>query len=284
MVVDQHSRRTAQDPPPQAVMGLLNYLTATSLDEDYAHVSQQRRDAGDDGPRRRRPGRAGLVALALFGVLVATAGVQTARNAEESETSRESLVAQVTARSAQLDRERSVTRSRWREIATLREAQLADTTQGRSVQSRLDRLGVLTGAVPARGPGVEVVVDDAPGARSAKFQVQGQDLQKLANGLWAVGAEAVAVNGQRLTNLSAIRDAGSAVTVNYVSLSRPYTVSAIGDPKRMGADLLDTSGGQAWATLQSFGLQFDVNTKDDMLLPAAKRVTLRYAHQPESRP
>ena len=149
------------------------------------------------------------------------------------------------------------------------------------MQSRLDRLGVLAGAVPVRGPGIRVVVDDAPGATSAKLQVQGQDLQKLANGLWTVGAEAIAINGQRLTSLSAIRDAGSAVTVNYVSLRRPYTVSAIGNERTMGADLLDTSGGQTWATLQSFGLKFDVNTKDTMLLPAAKRVTLRYAHEPE---
>jgi len=152
------------------------------------------------------------------------------------------------------------------------------------VSARLDRLGGLTGAAPAKGPGVQVAVDDAPGAKSPKFQVQGQDLQKLANGLWAVGAEAVAVNGQRLTSLSAIRDAGSAITVNYVSLRPPYTVSAIGNPKQMGARLLDTPGGQTWATLQSFGLKFAVTTKDQMLLPAARRITLRYAHQPERRP
>ena len=40
------------------------------------------------------------------------------------------------------------------------------------------------------------------------------DLQKLVNGLWAAGAEAISINGQRLTNLSAIREAGEAITVN----------------------------------------------------------------------
>jgi uncharacterized protein YlxW (UPF0749 family) len=294
MVIDQRAgspatrddgggRRTAS-PPPQAVMGLLNYITATSLDEDYAHVSRRRRESDDEPPASRRPGRAGLVALAAFGVLVATAGVQTARDADVSATSRESLVRQVNADAARLTEQRAAVQGLQREITGLQSAQLNATTEGRSVSARLDRLGVLTGAAPAGGPGVQVVVDDAPGATSPKFQVQGQDLQKLANGLWAVGAEAVAVNGQRLTSLSAIRDAGSAITVNYVSLRRPYTVSAIGNPKQMGARLLDTSGGQTWATLQSFGLKFAVTTKDQMLLPAARRITLRYAHQPERRP
>jgi uncharacterized protein YlxW (UPF0749 family) len=268
-------------------MGLLNYITATSLDEDYAHVSEQRRRSGEAKggvAPKKSPGTVGIAVLAVFGVLVATAAVQTSRNADESASSRASLVSQVKARTAVLDRQRATVSDLRRQITALSDSQLAATTEGRSLQSRLDRLGVLTGATAARGPGVRVVVDDAPGAKSPKFMVQAPDLQKLANGLWTVGAEAIAVNGQRLTSLSAIRDAGSAITVNYVSLRRPYTVSAIGDPKRMGADLLDTSGGQTWATLQSFGLQFDVNTKDNMLLPAAKRVTLRYAHEPERRP
>lgn len=293
MVADTHaeqpavtpgsSRRSAQEPPPQAVMGLLNYITATSLDEDYAHVSEQRRRSGDVTPKRR-PGTVGMAVLAVFGVLVATAAVQTARNADQSASSRASLVSQVNARADVLDRQRTTAQELQREITALGDAQLAATTAGRSLESRLNRLGVLTGATETRGPGVQVVVDDAPGAKSPKFMVQAPDLQKLANGLWKVGAEAIAVNGQRLTSLSAIRDAGSAITVNYVSLRPPYTVSAIGNPKRMGADLLDTSGGQTWATLQSLGLKFDVNTEDNMLLPAAKRVALRYAHEPERRP
>jgi uncharacterized protein YlxW (UPF0749 family) len=277
------STRPANEPPPQAVMGLLNYITATSLDEDYAHVSEQRRRSGE-ASSRRRPGKVGMAVLTVFGVLVATAAVQTARDADESASSRASLVNQVKARAAVLDRQRARAVDLQREITALRDADLAATTDGRAVQSQLDRLGVLTGAAAARGPGVRVVVDDAPGAKSSKFMVQAPDLQKLANALWTVGAEAIAVNGQRLTSLSAIRDAGSAITVNYVSLRRPYAVSAIGNPKRMGADLLDTSGGQTWATLQSFGLKFDVNTEDNMLLPAAKRVALRYAHEPERRP
>ncbi|MGA8994579.1 MAG: DUF881 domain-containing protein [Nocardioidaceae bacterium] len=265
------ARRVARqrpDPPPQAVLGLLNYITATSLDEDYAHVSARRAP----GSRRRR-GRGAMAVLAMFGVLVATAAVQTARTADQSATSRSSLVAQLNARKAELDRltvRASTLRS---QVATGRAQELTDTRAGRALQDQVRRLQVAAGTVRTRGPGIRVVVDDAPGGTSVKQQVQAPDLQKLVNGLWQVGAEAIAVNGQRLTATSAIRDAAGAITVNFRSLRGPYTVSAIGDPDTMAADLLDTDGGQVMVTLQStFGLVFRVDIEESMVLPAATPV------------
>jgi len=261
-------------------MGLLNYVTATSLDEDYAHVSRRRSASGQ--PSRRRPGMVALVVLAVFGMLVATAGVRTARDADESSNARAALVDQVNGRKATLAAERDRIVDLRRDVAALRNDNLDATNQSRAVRAQLARLGVATGARATTGPGIRVVVDDAVGGTSSKEQVHGQDLQRLANALWSIGAEAISINGQRLTSLSSIRDASDAITVNFRSLRAPYTVLAVGDPQTMGARLLETSGGQMWVTLQStFGLQFDVTTEDSMTLPAAKRLTLRYAKQPE---
>jgi uncharacterized protein YlxW (UPF0749 family) len=263
-------------------MGLLDQITATSLDEDYAHVSR-RRDTGApaDGPRRRgRPGLVGVVVLAVFGVLMATAAVQTSRNADESASSRASLVAQANDRRAGLAQRRATLLRLQQEVATSQARILRATTQGSALQAQVDRLGIEAGTVGTRGPGVAVRVDDAVGAGSAQQTVQSGDLQKLVNGLWQVGAEAVSVNGQRVTSLTAIRDAAGSVTVNFASISRPYTVLAVGNPKNMAAQLLDTAGGQTWLALQSsFGLKFDVETKDSMVLPAAKPPALRSARE-----
>jgi uncharacterized protein YlxW (UPF0749 family) len=265
-------------------MGLLDYITATSLDADYAAAASRRAQRDPDG-RPGRPGRVALVVLAVFGVLVATAAVQTARTADESASSRSSLIKQANDRKAQLAERRASLRALQRQVSTLRSRNLAATSQGRQVQRQLTRLGVASGSSATRGPGIQVTVDDASGAEDFKQQVQAPDLQKLVNGLWQVGAEGVSINGQRLTSLSAIRDAAGSVTVNFTSLRAPYTISAVGNPKTMGAALLDTAGGQTWVTLQStFGLQFAVDTKDSMLLPAAKRVTLRVARQDRSAP
>ena len=78
--------------------------------------------------------------------------------------------------------------------------------------------------------------------------------------------------------------AGASYSPATITVSKDDNVIlAVGNPKTMGAALLDTAGGQTWGTLQSFGLLFDVNTKDSMLLPAAKRTALRSAHVPAGR-
>jgi uncharacterized protein YlxW (UPF0749 family) len=223
-----------------------------------------------------------MLVLALFGVLVATAGVQTARNADESASSRQALVGQVNARKAELATQRASVTSLTRSVAALQDSNLDATTQGRAVRARLDRLGVQTGAVAASGPGIRVVVDDAPGATEDNQLVLDQDLQKLVNSLWLIGAEAISVNGQRLTNLSAIREAGGAITVNFKSLGGPYTVSAIGNKNQMAAQLLEPPGGRPWLALRpGFGLPCDVNSDASSTLPASSRTTLLHAGQPE---
>jgi uncharacterized protein YlxW (UPF0749 family) len=279
MAADQRAGEpVAEVARPRPVTGLLDHLVATSLDEDYAQVSRRRAAEGSPLPARRRPRRLGLAVLLVFGVLVATAAVQTERNAEESASSRAALVDQVDAHKAVLADDRRQLLALRAAVGAAQRSDLRASRQGRALQDRIGRLGLLAGTVPTQGPGIRVVVDDAPHASSFQEQVQAADLQKLVNGLWLVGAEAVSVNGHRLTALTAIRDAASAITVGFKSLRRPYTVSAIGDRDTMAADLLDTAGGRAWVTLQStFGLQFDVETEDSMVLPAARTPTLRFA-------
>ena len=75
------------------------------------------------------------------------------------------------------------------------------------------------------------MVDDAPGATTSSRPVLDPDLQKLVNGLWQAGAEAISINGQRLTSLSAIRVAGDADHRQLPSLTRPYIVAADREPE-----------------------------------------------------
>ena len=73
------------DGRPRHTVGLLEQITATSLDEDYEHVASRRRvddDADDPSEARARPRSVPLLAvLAVFGLLLTTAAVQTARGA-----------------------------------------------------------------------------------------------------------------------------------------------------------------------------------------------------------
>jgi uncharacterized protein YlxW (UPF0749 family) len=275
------AERKLPDPPPQAVMGLLNYITATSLDEDYAAASSSRQT---DGQKTTRPGWSALAMIAVFGILVATAAVQTSRAADTTATSHDELVKQINARKGQLADRRERVDDLTSETETLETKFLEATTEGRAVQSRLTSLGAATGADAARGPGVRVRVDDGPPIPSGQNEILDGDLQKLVNGLWLSGAEGIALNGERLTSLSAIRQGGAVITVNYRPISPPYTLSVIGDPDTLAARFIDTPGGQWWLDLQAlYGVDFEItNTEEPLTLPPARRSGLRYAHTPET--
>jgi uncharacterized protein YlxW (UPF0749 family) len=259
-------------------MGLLDYLTTHALDEDYAFVSEQKATAPT--PRaKRRIGVFGAAVMAVFAVLVVTAAVQTSRNAGSDERERRELVDQVSQARTALDADRRQLAQLRAESNALQSRQLRNDRSAQGLLDTISLLGVKTGTVAVRGPGVRMVADDAPGADSARNEVLDTDLQKLANGLWEAGAEAVAVNGQRLTNLSTIRLAGGAITVNAHSLRRPYVVTAIGNQNTLPARFAETSSGQAWLDLQrQVGLRLSIRPVSSLRLPAAE-VSLRYANQ-----
>jgi uncharacterized protein YlxW (UPF0749 family) len=259
-------------------MGLLDYLTTHTLDEDYAFVSE--RKASRPTPKsKRRIGVVGAVMMAVFAVLVVTAAAQTSRNSVSDERERGELVDQVSQARSQLAADRKQLARLQSTTAALEAQQLSSDTSAQRLLDNIRLLGIKTGTIAVRGPGVRVVADDAQGADSARNQVLDSDLQKLVNGLWEAGAEAIAVNGQRLTNLSTIRLAGGAITVNARSLRRPYVVTAIGNQDTLPARFAETSSGQAWLDLQrEVGLQLKIKPEDSLTLPGAE-VSLRFANQ-----
>ena len=132
-----------------------------------------------------------------------------------------------------------------------------------------------TGFAPVHGPGVRFTVDNRPGI-DVDTEIRDEDLATLVDGLWAAGAEAIAVNDQRLNVLGGIRNTGRAVHVNGRPVLAPYVVSAIGDPRTLEARLLQTSQGQTWFGLVN-GLDFVYSSEnvDDIRLPAAPERPLR---------
>ncbi|MFB9837857.1 DUF881 domain-containing protein, partial [Actinoallomurus acaciae] len=158
---------------------------------------------------------------------------------------------------------------------------------GQSARQAFERAADEAAAAPVTGSAAVVTVDDSHTARGASAQQDGriydQDLQRLVNGLWAAGATAVAINGQRMTATTAIRSAGDAILVDYRPLSPPYVVTALGDDG-LGKAFAGSPAGRAFRTLEAtFGIRFDIRQEDDVRLPAAPAPQLRYA-QPEETP
>ena len=252
---------------PDASMSLLSDLVRTSLDPGYAKAHAQ-----GSPPRSRL---LVVVTVLLVGLMLGVAVVKNAREAPQAAHERRALIQQV--------KDQRHTNDALRRDMTALEAdvkKLQGTRLGADDSRALTLavLGARTGAEEVSGPGIAVVVDDASRWDGHQSQVLDVDLRQLVNGLWQAGAEAIAINGHRLSARTAIRGAGSAITVDYTSLTRPYTVEAIGDPSTMPGRLADTSGGGWWAYLkQNYGLRYDVTTATALTLPADPGLRLNLA-------
>jgi uncharacterized protein YlxW (UPF0749 family) len=258
-------------------MSLLNNLMAHPLDEGYAVAARTRPKQGGKSFRSRHRVML-VVATLVLGFLLAVAASQNYRGAPEAEKQRKELITRINQADTQLNGLRSRQTQLADEVRGLQASGLSNTSSGATLQQQLDALELQTGAVAATGPGLKAVIDDAKDADAKEGRLLDVDLQQLVNGLWTAGAEAISVNGHRLTSLTAIRGAGSAITVDYSSLTPPYTVLAIGDTATMPARFAQSSGGQ-WVQylVSNFDVRMTITTEDSLLVPADATIALRYA-------
>lgn len=262
--------------PEHVTTPLLSLITARSMDEDYAHVAQKRAAAGvPASPQRPRPHWTSVVAIALLGVMAAVVAAQTDRQAPVAELSRAALIDQIDLRSAELQ-------DLQRQVGDLTSSNAAAGSASTKIQGQLDdisgrvrRAELLTGYSAVRGPGVRITVDNRPDA-DVDSEIRDEDLAVLVDGLWQAGAEAIAINDQRLNVLGGIRNTNRAIHVNGRPVNAPYVVSAIGDNRTLQARLVQTYQGQQWFGLVN-GLDFVYRAEnvDDMRLPAAPERDLR---------
>lgn len=278
--------------PPRRVdgsMSLLVDMMNNTLDEGYAERAA-RKAGSPPPPRASAPHRwTALVALVALGVVTGTAVAQVRARQEASTGLRAELAAQVRARTAATEELAGQAERLRADVAAAQAEALGADTAGRSAARRLEALGLASGTLAVRGPGVVVTLADAPegevdadeslrGGTPLDGRVQDRDLQDLVNGLWAAGAEAVSINDVRLAALTAIRSAGDAILVDFRLLSPPYVVRAVGDATRLELELLDGPTGRRLATYtQLYGLGFEVERDDALALPGASMPDLRIA-------
>ena len=118
----------------------------------------------------------------------------------------------------------------------------------REARDRLRVLGVLTGTMAARGPGIVLVIDDPRGRVRADVLVDA--IEELRD----AGAEAMQLSGVRVVATTSVVDAGGGgFVVDGHHISAPYRLAAIGDRRTLAGALgipggvLDTVDGQSGA-------------------------------------
>ena len=153
-----------------------------------------------------------------------------------------------------------------------------------SLNDQLQQARLAAGFIDLQGPGVVVQLEDStqpipPGAAPGDYLVSSSDIRAVVNELWLDGAEAIAVNGERITATSGLTDIGSSILLNGAYLQPPYQIVAIGPKDLYGR--MTTSANFALfvkARVEGFGIRLGAGSLDKAVVPAyAGGVALTYA-------
>ncbi|MFJ8111559.1 DUF881 domain-containing protein [Streptomyces sp. NPDC096132] len=273
---------------PDASMSLLTNVMDHSLDDGYAEAAARKQAEGTRGLPKTLRAKLGLAAGLVLAALVVTVGAAQARIAAPAVAKeREELIDRIDSETKAADDLESAV-DKLRDDVSARQREALKQSGG---SEQADLVSILSGAVEVHGPGIKLVVNDAKEATtggdgdprettgfSDTGRVRDRDMQRVVNGLWESGAEAVSINGQRLTALSAIRAAGDAILVDNKPLVPPYTVLAVGDGKNLSTRFQNSADGVYLNVLQeNYGIRTAISVEDDVRLPAAPSVIVRTA-------
>jgi uncharacterized protein YlxW (UPF0749 family) len=258
----------------------LTELFRNPLEPGYADAAARRaRGEGPTGTTKKVISGVTALTMVMLGFLLVVAYQQTVADEPSRSRAHDTLVDQVQDRRADTVELQDRADELRDEVATLREREL-----GGAAVARLRNLEAATGLAPVRGAGAKIRLSDGPtpinpltGDRKTEARVKDTDLQLASNALWAGGAEAIAINGQRLTATSTIRQAGEAILVDFRPVSSPYEVIAIG-PEDLADKFRDGYAGRFFEELVSrFAMSFDASEVENVTLQAATELKLRVA-------
>jgi len=254
---------------------------------DLGYEQAAARRGPDPAPRwYDRPAVA--VGCLVIGFVLVVAYVHTHRGAPAAQRVHDDLVSRV--RTAQAAADGLTGQVNAAEARLAREQRAALSGSGPLAQ-HLDQDQLAAGQVPVHGPGLVVTLREPPADSTSAAPGRGgtvvggttnilgdRDVRSVVNELWHDGAEAIAVNGVRLTPLSSIRVAGQTVLVDFQPVGSPYRVDAIGPADELATNFAQSAVASRYQTLKGAdGIGFDFTESGDLRLPASAPVSPRYA-------
>lgn len=219
----------------------------------------------------------GVPVIALVAGLLFTTSATTADGPPLREDRRLQLVDLVEEREARVAEAEAQVAPLEAEVAGLTDALGGSDASVLAEQQRGERYRAAAGFTALRGPGLTVTLNDAlqpdgvrpPGAEQNDLLVHQQDLQSVLNALWAGGAEAMSIMGERVLATSAAICVGPVLLLHGRPHSPPYVIVAIGDPEAMQAALAGAPGVQAFReAVDAYGLGYRETLEEDVAVPA----------------
>lgn len=210
-----------------------------------------------------------IAVVAVLGVLVAMSFNSTQRIVDAQPQRVSDLVGVVEDMEHQRDDLQARLADLRAQMGGLERAAADDSGVRESFTRELDLARETAGLTGVAGPGIEILLGDgtevAVGADPNDFLIHDTDLAAVVNALFAGGAEAVDVNGERVVATTPIRCAGTTVLVNSSRLGSPYTIHAIGESQALeDAVMQDPMASLLFTTYQGqFNLQVSLTRVDE---------------------
>lgn len=280
---------------PDESMTLLTEVMQRPLDPGYAAAAETRERAGLPAATGERSPLL-VIAAVVIGALLAISALALRAPDTNASKAKSDLVGRIEDRRAHAEAQTRLIAGVRAEINAAQAAALIQQSQT-GLTTAILRLELAAGTVPVTGPGLVLTIDDAadpvdpknPNAdpREATGADEGKvlatDLQLVVNGLWQAGAEAISVNGHRLTSRAAIRFAGEAILVDYRPLVRPYVLTAIGQPGTLSVDFAANDGGSYLQSLKvNYKIRSDLEERDAVVVPGEPALSVQKARPVQS--
>ena len=270
---------------PAASMALIFDAMRHPIDPSYAD-SAARREAQGAPARSWRRSPLLIISLLLIGLMVGAAAHALRVPRAVAQDRHAQLVDQIETKQSDNDDASAELTRRRDDVASAQKGALDRQSQA-GLKKTLDDATRTAGLAEVRGPGVVMTVsnpdtkdadsaDSDPRTGTTAQAITSSDLQQLVNGWWQAGATGISINGQRVTSMTAIRFAGSAVLVNFRPLTPPYEISVMG-PDDMQKTFTGSFADQYAASLRKSGFGVTSNASNDVDLPALDSVHVTHA-------
>ena len=138
------------------------------------------------------------------------------------------------------------------------------------------------GLIALTGPGLRITLDDSKRVVIGEedpnsYFIHEQYIREILNALWNGGAEAIAVNGQRVTTHTEVFCGGSFIQINGTRQMPPYLIETIGDSRNLTAALNFYVWDRLGELQEQYGITRKLDVLDKVMIPAGKLREYRYA-------
>ena len=208
----------------------------------------------------------------MLGFLLVAAALSTRAGKRAEEPRKAALIKQILSRRSTVDDLDQAVRQLRQQVNDAQQAGARRNAADRTLSERVSLVEEQAGTTSLKGPALVVRMSDSdtpppPGTTDpGAFKIHDVDLQLVVNALFAAGAEAIAINDNRIVATTPIRAAGETIVVNFRPMPPPYRVVAIGARQTAFDDSDIAQRFKHWT--KQFGVGFSVSRSSSQVVPA----------------